>query len=157
MDLQFAGLNPRCGSQSGDERARKRRALIRRFGGTTTGRPVDGKVGIVSGHDVQGEGLRSRVLAAVDEGMSCRDAAGHFGVAPSTAIRWGAQRREDSCHAKNHHCLSPSHAVEAPPARRAQGEWKPQLSPAVDRGGGERHEPDDLIERLRPDRLTPEG
>jgi len=38
--------------------------------------------------------LRSRVLAAVDEGMSCRAAAARFGVAPSTAIRWVAQRRD---------------------------------------------------------------
>ena len=38
--------------------------------------------------------LRSRVLAAVDEGASCRAAAGRFGVAPSTAIRWVAQRRD---------------------------------------------------------------
>lgn len=38
--------------------------------------------------------LRSRLLAAVDEGMSCRAAATRFGVAPSTAIRWHAQRRE---------------------------------------------------------------
>ena len=38
--------------------------------------------------------LRSRLLAAVDGGMSCRAAASRFGVAPSTAIRWQAQRRE---------------------------------------------------------------
>ena len=38
--------------------------------------------------------LRSRVLAAVDGGMSCRAAASRFGVAPSTAIRWQTQRRE---------------------------------------------------------------
>ena len=38
--------------------------------------------------------LRSRLLAAVDDGMSCRGAAARFGVAPSTAIRWQAQRRE---------------------------------------------------------------
>lgn len=37
--------------------------------------------------------LRVRVLAAVDEGLSCRAAAVRFGVAPSTAIRWFAQRR----------------------------------------------------------------
>ncbi len=37
--------------------------------------------------------LRSRLLAAVDGGMSCRAAAARFGVAPSTAIRWYAQRR----------------------------------------------------------------
>ena len=38
--------------------------------------------------------LRCRLLAAVDDGMSCRAAAARFGVAPSTAIRWQAQRRE---------------------------------------------------------------
>lgn len=38
--------------------------------------------------------LRSRLLAAVDCGLSCRAAAARFGVAPSTAIRWEAQRRE---------------------------------------------------------------
>ena len=38
--------------------------------------------------------LRVRVLAAIDEGMSCRAAAVRFGIAPSTAIRWHAQRRE---------------------------------------------------------------
>ena len=38
--------------------------------------------------------LRRRLLAAIDDGMSCRGAATRFGVAPSTAIRWQAQRRE---------------------------------------------------------------
>ena len=38
--------------------------------------------------------LRARLLAAIDGGMSCRGAAARFGVAPSTAIRWKAQRRE---------------------------------------------------------------
>jgi transposase-like protein len=38
--------------------------------------------------------LRSRLLAAVDSGSSCRAAAARFGVAPSTAIRWRAQQRE---------------------------------------------------------------
>ena len=37
--------------------------------------------------------LRFRLLAAIDAGMSCRSAAARFGVAPSTAIRWQAQRR----------------------------------------------------------------
>ena len=37
--------------------------------------------------------LRSRLLGAIDAGMSCRSAAARFGVAPSTAIRWQAQRR----------------------------------------------------------------
>ena len=38
--------------------------------------------------------LRGRVLAAIDAGLSCRSAGARFGVAPSTAIRWLAQRRE---------------------------------------------------------------
>ncbi|WP_205409010.1 helix-turn-helix domain-containing protein [Acidiphilium sp. JA12-A1] len=38
--------------------------------------------------------LRRRLLAAIDEGMSCRAAAARFGVAPATAIRWRAQRRD---------------------------------------------------------------
>ena len=37
--------------------------------------------------------LRRRLLAAIDDGMSCRGAAARFGVAPSTAIRWQDQRR----------------------------------------------------------------
>jgi len=37
--------------------------------------------------------LRSRVLAAVDGGLSCRQAAERFGVSASSAIRWAAQRR----------------------------------------------------------------
>ena len=37
--------------------------------------------------------LRSRVLAAIDEGLSCRQAAARFGVSASSAIRWQAQRR----------------------------------------------------------------
>ena len=38
--------------------------------------------------------LRRRLLAAIDEGMSCRAAAVRFGVAPATASRWQAQRRD---------------------------------------------------------------
>lgn len=38
--------------------------------------------------------LRSRALAAVDEGMSCRAAAVRFGVAAATVIRWHDQRRQ---------------------------------------------------------------
>lgn len=45
--------------------------------------------------------LRVRLLAAIDEGMSCRAAAVRFGVAPSTAIRWQAQwRATGSCSPK---------------------------------------------------------
>lgn len=38
--------------------------------------------------------LRWRLLAAIDDGLSCRAAAARFGVAPSTAIRWQARRRD---------------------------------------------------------------
>src|SRR3954453_21611490 len=38
--------------------------------------------------------LRSRVLAAIDEGLSCRQAATRFGVSASSASRWQAMRRE---------------------------------------------------------------
>ena len=37
--------------------------------------------------------LRTRVLASVDAGLSCRQAAERFGVSPSSAIRWQALRR----------------------------------------------------------------
>lgn len=37
--------------------------------------------------------LRSRALAAVDGGLSCRQAAERFGVSPSSVIRWAALRR----------------------------------------------------------------
>src|SRR3954447_1786990 len=37
--------------------------------------------------------LRSRVLAAVDAGLSCRRAGERFGVSASSAIRWAALRR----------------------------------------------------------------
>ena len=37
--------------------------------------------------------LRSRVLAAIDGGFSCRQAAARFGVSAASAIRWQALRR----------------------------------------------------------------
>ena len=37
--------------------------------------------------------LRSRVLAAIAEGLSCRQAAARFGVSVSSAIRWRALER----------------------------------------------------------------
>ncbi len=37
--------------------------------------------------------LRSRVLAAVGTGLSCRQAAERFGVSAASAIRWAALRR----------------------------------------------------------------
>ena len=39
--------------------------------------------------------LRSRVLAAIDTGMSCRRAGERFGVSASSAIRWAALRRSE--------------------------------------------------------------
>lgn len=38
--------------------------------------------------------LRSRVLAAISVGSSCRQAAARFGVSASSAIRWRALERE---------------------------------------------------------------
>ena len=46
--------------------------------------------------------LRSRVLAAVDEGASYRAAAARFGVAPATVVRWHAQRRVSGSYTKVH-------------------------------------------------------
>jgi transposase len=37
--------------------------------------------------------LRTRVLAAIGGGMSCRQAAAHFGISASSAIRWRALQR----------------------------------------------------------------
>ena len=37
--------------------------------------------------------LRTRAMAAVDEGVSRRAAAARFGIAPSTVIRWDGERR----------------------------------------------------------------
>jgi transposase len=37
--------------------------------------------------------LRSRVIAAIDGGMSCRRAAVRFGIAASTAVKWTRQWR----------------------------------------------------------------
>ena len=39
--------------------------------------------------------LRERVLAAVDGGLSCRQAADRFGVSASSAIRWYDRRRRE--------------------------------------------------------------
>jgi transposase len=38
--------------------------------------------------------LRERVLAAVDGGLSCRQAAARFGVSASSAIRWRDRQRQ---------------------------------------------------------------
>lgn len=46
--------------------------------------------------------LRSRLLAAIDGGMSRRAAAARFGVAPSTAIRWQARRMATGSFAPKH-------------------------------------------------------
>lgn len=37
--------------------------------------------------------LRCRVIGAIAEGISCRQAAARFGISASTAIRWQAQQR----------------------------------------------------------------
>jgi transposase len=38
--------------------------------------------------------LRERVVAAVEAGQSCREAAATFGVSVSTVVRWRQQQRE---------------------------------------------------------------
>jgi transposase len=37
--------------------------------------------------------LRDRVIAAIEGGMSCRQAAARFGVSPASAIRWRSRLR----------------------------------------------------------------
>jgi transposase len=45
--------------------------------------------------------LRERVVAAVSQGMSCRQAAVRFGVSPASAVRWcSLQRATGSAQAK---------------------------------------------------------
>ena len=39
--------------------------------------------------------LRERVIAAIEAGASCRQAAERFGVGAATAIRWHARFRQD--------------------------------------------------------------
>ena len=38
--------------------------------------------------------LRMRVVRAIEDGLSCRQAAARFDVSPSSAIRWQAQWRQ---------------------------------------------------------------
>ena len=38
--------------------------------------------------------LRMRVIAAIDGGLSCRQAAERFGVSAASAIRWRSRQRE---------------------------------------------------------------
>jgi len=45
--------------------------------------------------------LRTRVLAAIAGGLSCRQAAQRFGVSASSAIRWrGLERRQGDARPK---------------------------------------------------------
>lgn len=58
--------------------------------------------------------LRLRVVRAIDAGMSRRQAAARFDVAPSTAIRWyEAWRRTGSCRARRQGGDRWSHVTEA--------------------------------------------
>jgi transposase len=40
------------------------------------------------------EDLRVRIIQAVEEGSSCRQAADRFGISPSSAIRWVGEWRQ---------------------------------------------------------------
>lgn len=58
--------------------------------------------------------LRTRLIAAVENGQSCRSAAKRFGIAPSTAIRWMDRwRREGVAQAKPLGGDRHSHRMEA--------------------------------------------
>lgn len=58
--------------------------------------------------------LRLRVVRAIDGGLSCRQAAARYDVAPSTAIRWAEEwRRTGSCRAKPQGGDRWSHVTEA--------------------------------------------
>lgn len=62
--------------------------------------------------------LRLRVVHAIDRGLSRRQAAARFDVAPSTAIRWYDEwRRTGSCRAKPQGGDRWSHVTEAHAAR----------------------------------------
>ena len=58
--------------------------------------------------------LRRRVIAAIEAGTSCRQAAARFGVGVATPIRWQAQlRREGDIAAKRMGGDRTSHRIEA--------------------------------------------
>jgi putative transposase len=46
--------------------------------------------------------LRERVVAAVEDGASCREAASRFGVGVSTAIRWVRRFKDTGSFAADH-------------------------------------------------------
>jgi transposase len=57
--------------------------------------------------------LRKRVVDAVAEGMSCRQAAARFGVSASSAIRWAAQARTGALAPMKQGGDRRSHRIEA--------------------------------------------
>jgi transposase len=58
--------------------------------------------------------LRTRVLAAIEAGLSCRQAAARFGVSVSSAIRWRArQRRHGNALPRKQGGDRRSHRIEA--------------------------------------------
>ena len=72
--------------------------------------------------------LRKRVIAAIEIGSSCRQAAERFGIGESTAIRWQARfRQEGDVAAKPMGGDRNSHRVEAHAALiLATSEARPQ-------------------------------
>ena len=72
--------------------------------------------------------LRKRVIAAIDIGSSCRQAAERFGIGEATAIRWHARfRQEGDVAAKPMGGDRNSHRVEAHAALiLATSEARPQ-------------------------------
>src|SRR3954464_14978163 len=68
--------------------------------------------------------LRSRVLAAIDAGLSCRQAAARFGVSASSAIRWQGMR--------------PAGGAAPPKPRGGGGRGGPAGGPCPKPRGGDR-------------------
>ena len=59
--------------------------------------------------------LRARVIAAVDAGTSCREAAERFGVGHASAVRWYARYRVEGAIA-----AKPMGEASLGPARRSR-------------------------------------
>ena len=68
--------------------------------------------------------LRPRLLAAIDARMSCPAAPARFGVAPSTAIRWQAQRRATGSVAPSARVATGARAALKSGAREILALWE---------------------------------
>lgn len=83
--------------------------------------------------------VRTRVLAAIAEGLSCRQAAARFGVSVSSAIRWRALERTHG-HARPKALGGDrrSRRIEAYPRRHASRRWTRRKRSSPRRGSNSR-------------------